>query len=286
MSDTDFTAEEQAQFEEMQAADQQQDAPAQAETPEAPPEQEQAGEQKAQEPKFETQREKPPAGYVPHQALHAEREERKKLEQRLKELEEAKQVEEAEPEPEWADPILDPEAHRKYEEYQKNRVLDRLEKMEKSQNAQAEQQRNAAQLDAQEKAFAQEHPDYYDVTQALVQSRGQELAGLGYGPDQIPQIIAQDIHNLTEAAGLLGMTVPALAYQQAQLRGITAGQKPQQTDDAQKVVALAEAQKKTQGFGQSGAPQAGEMTPQMLADMSDEEFAKVPFEQVRKIMGG
>ena len=75
----------------------------------------QDGRQEEVKAEFKTSREKPPEGYVPHQAMHAERLKRQELEKKIEALE-AKLTPQEQP-PQYVDPLEDPEGFRNYDEY-------------------------------------------------------------------------------------------------------------------------------------------------------------------------
>jgi hypothetical protein len=78
------------------------------------------------------------------------------------------------------------------------------------------------------------------------------------------------------------------------LRARRAGYSPKQAeqiaqtvpDEASKVIALDRAQKQTQGLGAASGPQDGKLTATDLANMTEAELAKVPADEIKRIMGG
>jgi hypothetical protein len=105
---------------------------------------------------------------------------------------------------------------------------------------------------------------------------------MGYGDQEIVAQIQQDANGIFNAAQASGMNPAELLY----LRAKSAGYQPQQTE-AKKMEAQATAQKQTQGLGSGGgAAQSGKYTAAQLAEMSEDELAKVPDDQLAAAFGG
>ena len=243
----------------------------------------------AKEPEFKSSRtdDKPPEGYVPHQAMHAERTRRQELERRLEALEAAQAPKEEEPAPEWADPVIDPEAHRKWQEHQNAQMQARLDAIEANTKEQGEVRQRFETAERLEREFMAENPDYGAAVQHLHASRVAELRGQGMADAEISAQISKDANALFDAAQMIGMNPAQLLYQRAHQAGYTKEEQPAQTDDGDKIVALAEAQKNTQGLSSAGGgEQKGKLTASQLAEMSEEEMAKLSPEQIRAAMGG
>ena len=284
----EFTADEQAAMDAMKADT----TPEPQEVTEAPQETpEEAPKEEAKEPEFKTSREKtekPPEGFVPHQAMHAERMKRQELERKIAELEARLPKPEEEKPPQWVDPLVDPEGFRKYDEWRQRENNEKLEQINRSLKEREEtavRVRRAAELEAE---FAAETPDYPQATQFLHQARVSELAAMGYSPDQISAQLRQDAMGVFNAAQQIGMNPAELLYIRARRAGYQPPVKeaPKPVADAERVVALDKAQKATQGLGSASGPQSGQLTARDLAAMSEAELAKVPAEVKRRAMGG
>ncbi|MEL6361719.1 MAG: hypothetical protein AAFR21_11595 [Pseudomonadota bacterium] len=301
MSDTEeFTAEEKKMIEAMEKDEPAEipDDSAGEETKEESPQQE-----KSQEDPEETSKdsERPPENFVPQKAMHAEREERKKAQSELKEanaareelerriaaLEAARSEETQEKPPEWVDPIVDPDGHRRWNEYQNQKLTEELSKLQEHRNKtlqeqqelQAKQERQAKAI-RYEAAFKESTPDYPEAAQFLVQSREKELRAMGYVEREIQAQIAHDANEIYNRAEQLGENPAKFLYDQSVARGYVRA-------DKNKIQALKSAQEATQSVGtSSGGPQNGGLTVERIANMSEEEFALLDPAQVRKVMGG
>ena len=298
-------SEEQMTTEETEALDAMRDDPPvvaeepkiEAKEPTEEPEAKQEAEPKAEEneePKaeFKSTRsdEKPPEGFVPHQAMHAERESRKRVETELAELKAWKEAQEAQTAteaPKWVDPLEDPEGHRIYSEHQAKAITDRLDAQDaqaKQANAQAARASQASQF---EQEFAATTPDYSDAAQFMHNSRISELRAQGYGDAEIGQQIAIDANALFDAAQNIGMNPAQMLYFRAQSAGYTKKDTPAPVDAGAKISQMANSQNQTQGMGSAGGgEQAGRITAAQLADMTEAQLAKVSEEDIAAAMGG
>lgn len=297
-SDEELTPEEASAWQAMQAEETpeatESAAPAEAEGADGQASDEAADEAQAadpaegeSEPEFKSQREKPPEGFVPHGAFHAEREARKALETKIAELERRVNGDGQEQEPpQWADPVLDPEGHKRWIEHQNEPVRRMVQQQE--QQAQIAQQANLAnQLEAQ---FAEQVPEYPDAAKWLHEQRVGELRQAGYNDAEIAQQVRQDVMGLFQAGVQSGVNPAELLY----TRAVRAGFKPQpaqrQPDkvqaEASKMAAQSRAQEQTRGLGQGGEAPATKYTADVLASMSERELAKVPDEEIAKAFGG
>lgn len=283
-----LTAEEQAALSEMEADEVVLEEPKEA-TTEAPAEEGKTEETpEAKEPEFKSVREdKPPEGFVPHQAMHAERLKRQEAEAKYAALEArlAKLETPEEAPPQWVDPLEDPEAHRKWSEWnlqQTNKKIEDFQQQQAAQQKQLQETREVAEYEAQFKATT---PDYSEAVQFLVDTRANELRGYGYDDATIRNQISVEARGLFEASKAAGLNPAQLVYLRAQEAGWKKPQ-PKPAEPAQRMAALSEAQKNTQGLGSTGAPAQGQLTVEQLADMSEAELAKLSEDQIRAVMGG
>ena len=245
----------------------------------------------AEEPEFKSSRAdgKPPEGFVPHQAMHAERARRQEVERRLEQLEAKLAPKDEETAPEWADPVVDPDAYRKWQDHQNALVEKRLEAIEANHQEQARAAERRARAQSYEQDFIENHQsDYLQASVHLQQSRMTELVGQGLSEGEALAQIRKDANAIFDAAEAAGLNPAQLIYQSALQAGYKAKQEqPEQTDQGAKIVALAEAQKKTQGLGSAGGgEQRGKITPAQLGEMSEAEMAKLDPATIRQIMGG
>ena len=286
MSDVeDLTAEEQSALAEMEqdTGEGLEEAQQAQEAPKDEP-------QEDEKPVFKTQREKPPEGFVPHEAMHAERmkakaerEARETLEKRLAELE-AKLAPKEEA-PQWVDPLVDPEGFKRWSDHRDKTISERLEAQDQDRQERAERQRQeVAQAEAE---FSAKTPDYLPTIEAMKQGRIAELRGAGLADQEIVAHLNADVRGIVQAAKLMGISPAELAYMRAHHLGHRADTQKTGQDEASRIVALAEAQKRTQGLGSAGGgAQAGKLTMAQLAEMSEEEIAKIPEAEIRAAMGG
>lgn len=294
MSTEELTAEESAALEAMQADIAPVDPP-KAEESAADASQERSAEDVSKpaegEPEFKSARteEKPPEGYVPHGALHAEREKRKEADKRAEEFERrlAALEKPAEEEPQYVDPLVDPEGFRKYDEWRQKMIDQKFDQINQQSTQQSQQTQRLQQAAQAEQQFMEKTPDYMPTVKAMADARAKELYGMGMTGPEIQAQMAKDANAIFDAANAIGMNPAELAYMRAKGMGVkTVDPAPAQPTDAEKVVALAEAQKQTQGLGKSGGEQGGQLTAAQLADMSEEDLKNVSEADIRRAMGG
>jgi hypothetical protein len=247
---------------------------------------------------------KPPPGMVPHGALHKERSERKeaasqlneerattaRLERELAEMRAQMQALQSPPKPEeaapeWVDPIYDPEGYRKYQEYHTQQTQQRFDELANFQQQTIQQQQMQAYIAQVEAEFVAEQPDYMQAVDHMRNAREQQLQAQGYRGDQISQQLGADRNSILQAAQLLGVSPAKLAYQRALEMGYQPAPAPAEAE-AERIAALSNAQRQTQGIGTGGSAQAGGMTVEDLANLSEAEFAKIPQEERDRLMGG
>ena len=284
-----LSAEETAAMEAMRAepvtmeAD---DAPAPVETPEPAPVAE------AQPVEAPADPAKPPPGMVPQQALHQERERRKETERQLAEMQAQLAKLTAPPPAEIVvpDPVLQPEAFKKWQVDQIKAHAEKLAEVER--NAQAVQQETVLmqRLNQDVAQFKTATPDYDNAFQHAVKGRQEELAFYGYSQEQIAQQIEVDVRALVQQAYSQGRNPAELFYTYAKMRGYAPQPAPSQVA-AQQVQAFAEAQRQTQSLAPAGGPSNdGGMTLEAMAKLSEAELAAMPRakrdEIMRKLMGG
>lgn len=235
--------------------------------------------------------------FVPHGALHAEREEHKKTRAELQELQHfrtrmeerwrlaeqmmaPRQEERAEDRP--PDPEEDIFAYAKWQAQQ----LEGL-KQQADERAKAEQQ--AAQSREIERrvwnhwqesarSYAQENADFGNAAQWLSEHRDKQLQALAGVDARFQNVgarnaqIEQELRGIVISAAQQNKSPAELVYQIAQSYGYkpaaAQGQMPEQLERVQK------AQQASRSISQaSGRSGADEVTPDMIAGMSDTEFS-------------
>lgn len=303
-----LTAEETAALDAMKADAQPDDmteieaAPEGGGAPEPKPSEPVAAPVAQAEPAGEADPEKPPPGMVPTGALHQERERRKTAEAQFAELQRKLQEMEAklsamapkpaEPEIVVPDPILEPEAFRKFQiEQVKARAAEAAE-IRQQQEAYQRHHAMMARLNSDVAAFKATTPDYDAAFRHAVETRKSELAFYGNDEAQIAQQLEADVQALVTQAYAKGRNPAEMFYEYAQMRGYVkpaAVAAPNRAPAAQ-VVALAEAQRQTATIGTAGGPSSsGGITLEQMARMSERELAALPKgkmdDMLRKAMG-
>ena len=140
----------------------------------------------------------------------------------------------------------------------------------RQQQAQAQQyQHVVSKVTAEEQEFAKVVPDYTDAVNYLRQKRATELQTLGYGPQQIQGIIAQDTLQLVQRSGAMQQSVAKTAYELARANGYV-------TKAQAKSASLEAGAKATTSLqGVKGTPQDASGVPSNIGEMDDAEFNKL-----------
>lgn len=233
--------------------------------------------------------------FVPHAALHKERERRKavesealamrdkmaRAEERLAILNEAltaptQQAQQQVQGP--PDPETDIFAYVKWQAGE----IERL-KQGSAQREQVEAQRaGVARLEEAYKAdalsYMQEKPDFPDAYKYIANSYFGELKALGYSEAEARQRLSIEESNLAAEAFQRGVRPAQVIYERARARGYTpkqAAQAAAQPDPAQKINAIATAQAQQKSLGGSGGASGDTLTVESLANMSEAEFEAV-----------
>lgn len=246
----------------------------------------QAAEKEAEKP------DKPPEGFVPHKAFHAEREERKKLQAQIAQREQEwlqrqqvyehrfQQIQEAfrqqnQPKPPSFDE--DPVGALRYENETAKRELEQI-KAWQAQQAQTQEQawrqqqyfgQIANAVTQAESEFAKENPDYMEAVSHFKKARGQQLAALGLPPQEIANYVQQEAFQIADTALRNGRNPAEAAFEIAKAAGWQRKAPEAQMQD--KMATLQKGVKAASSLGSGGAP-AGKLTIEALAGMSDREF--------------
>lgn len=293
MSDTDLEALTPEETEAMEAmkADTGEDTAAEP-TSEPTGEQPQEAAEAPAEPEGEPEKaaeddSKPPAGFVPHGAMHAERMRAQAAETALNEMRaeiEALKAAQPAPEPEPVpDQFADPEGYNQWVQKQAQAPLEQVQKIQDQLREQQELQQLNGVVIADEQAFVQEKPDYKDAIDFALQARAKQLAI--FAPDGTPeaqllQAAQQERVDVVKQAIAAGRRPAEVLYRISEGFGYQAKQPapapgPGPTE-AEKVAALASAQAETQSLTTApGASSAAEITLDYLAGLSDEAYAKI-----------
>ncbi len=236
---------------------------------------------------------KPPEGYVPHSALHEERQRRKEIARQLDELRQqlaAAQKPPEQPQPETAipDPVTEPERWRMWQAAELRKRDERLDAIVR---ATEQRERQAAVLSTVanlEQSFAATAPDYYEATAWLRDSRKAELAAIGYDDDTAARLIADETRGLVNAALAQGRNVAEVAYTIARNRGWKRPELPAPKPEpaaAQAIEAHAKAAAATAGLPAGGGAPAP-LTPATAATMTEAEWAALPDKERKRLLRG
>jgi len=291
----ELTPEEAAYFESGGEAEIQ-EAPdtEEAENPEVKAESEDQPKGEAGEKQDENQPRDEKGRFVPHQALHAEREEHKKTRAELQELKEFRaRMEERwrlfeqmqqQPQQEKAEDVPpDPnEDIFAFSQWQAQRVA----KLEQTINEERQRQAQAAQVQQQFSAafqnlnrsletFRQSAPDIDDASNWLYDTRLSQLKAQGYDDQSAAAVIQHEVFGGILNAQKLGIEPAEYFYQYAKVSGYQPKAKEQggvQMPEQLQRVAKAQEASKTVGQA-SGKAGADEVTAEMLANMSEQEFS-------------
>lgn len=288
---TEWTDEDEKALAEMKAAD---EAPVE----EAPAEDEAASQEAVEpaeaeekpEPEAKTEdAAKPPEGYVPHQAMHAERLRRQEAERRLKEIEERLKADEKPKEEEQIpDPVVDPEKWAAYQRETTGRSQQEIQRLRQEIEQERYQRQVFNAVTMGEQRVKAEKPDYDTAISHLMEARKRELAYFTDDQDAINNQIRQDLWGVSTAAIEKGLNPAEVLYNIAHQRGYQPPEADTGTPDAaSRVTAAAKAQEATASLSQaSGGPQSGRLTADQLAAMPEKDFAKLSDDDIRKAMGG
>lgn len=298
-----FTAEESAALEAMKA-----DAPLNtpsepAVEPSEPASQPDPTPAAAEPPPAAEGPEKPPQGFVPHGAMHAEREAKRAAESEAAQLraelaamrlaqQQAQQPQEPDTPP---DMFAEPEKYNDWVQRQNAASQQQIQQMQQQMQQQLEMQQLTAALQGDAVAFALEKPDYSSAEAHLVQTRTSELQMIypRAQPAEIAQAVERERLALVQQAQQSGMRPAEFIYNLATHRGYAAPAlqpAPQTTQVAAQMQAQAQAAAATQSLASAPANAgAGDLTMEGISKMSSAEYAKLKAERpddVLRVMRG
>ncbi len=251
--------------------------------------------------------------FVPHAALHKERERRKSTEQELNTYRErmaraeerlavlnevltqptAPQTQTGPAQEEVPDPEKDIFAYVKHLEKKLSGLEQTTQKTaeERQREQSLNQLQSAYAADAQK--FMAEKPDFRDAYGYIANSRARELAALGYSQDQIRQQLTYEETNIVAQAFQQRRSPSAVLYEQAIARGYTpkqAAAAAQSVNPGQRLDNVARGQATQKSLSGAGGSAGEGLTIEALASMSDDEFAataaKIGKSKLKAIMGG
>lgn len=259
--------------------------------------------------------------FVPHQALHAEREEHKKTKAQLEEISRKQAILEdrwntllkagvgAEQKPAEEDPEPDPNvdifAHNAWlkRQIEKERSI-RSEREEAERQARASQEQEQAiwsEWHQSAQSYMAEAPDFGDAVKFMSDLRDRQLQALSFANPQLRteqgrvQQINAELKSIIQAAKQQGLSPAQAVYQLAQGFGYQkAAQQPaqgqQQPQMPDKLASIARAQDASRTVGQAPGKAGGdELTLEGLLAMSPAEYDKwvqANPNKFRRLMGG
>lgn len=241
-----------------------------------------------------------PGKFVRLGALHEERQRRKELAEELARTREQSAADRARLEERLnaiAQSFKQPEQPPKPLEPAER--LARLEQ-ELQQRAQVEQQQRAAYEAQQrfnndvrsfENKFAAANQDYYDAVEFAKDVRRQDYLKLGLDADTAEELVMNDAQKLALDSLRRGIDPAERFYNYAKANGWGAPKEPEKPaappeDAAAKLKTIEAGQKAAKSLGAAPGSSQPALTLQALADMSDEDFAKIDAKTWKKMMGG
>jgi hypothetical protein len=224
---------------------------------------------------------KPPAGYVPHGALHEERQRRKDLEAEIQKMNERfQQVLDrlapgaAKPEPQGPNYDDDPIGY-VHTELQKTReVVSKIEQErqadQQARTAQEQQAVVARQVAGMVQQYIGEHPDYPEAYQYVQARRRADLETMGVAPADIAQVLEAEAGWLMSTALAQNRNPAEIVHQMAQKWGYQA----KATAASGKDAATEKLETIERGMERSKSLGAGTSAPNLqdLAQMDEDEF--------------
>jgi len=230
--------------------------------------------------------------FVPHGALHAEREEHKKtkaaleeisrkqaiLEDRWNTLLKVNQPEEKTEDDPMPDPDTDIFAFAKWQARQLEKVNGKLSEREqqeqKSRQQSEQEQQIASEWNRSVQEFSAQTPDFKDAAGYLAGLRVQQLQALGLDQASINATIDNEVKGVVMQARQFGKNPAELIYAYAKASGY-AGKKtdPNKDGAAEKLKALEAAQNGSKTIAATGGKAGADpLTPEAIADMPAAEF--------------
>lgn len=202
---------------------------------------------------------------------HAERMERKQLQeqlaltqQRFEALMAAAQPRQESP-PEYDDDPLG-STHAKVEGVAK--AIEELKAAEANRQQAAQFQGYVQSVQQAEQAFAEKTPDYKEAVTFLQTRRMNELQMMGYDADTAMKVLAQDAFALSQRAQQIGESPAEFVYKLAK----TSGYSPKMPSSSANLDTIAAGQQVAKSVAGGANPVAEGGLPPNLADLSDDEF--------------
>jgi hypothetical protein len=238
---------------------------------------------------------------VPLAALHEERNARKELQRQLNETRQQQAARDAVIErrlqalanpqqetqvPDKVDAPVDYLDHRLEQiSAQQRAILEREQQRDQQSQQQAARQQLANTVIQQRVAFEREAPDLPDAAAHLHSVRVRQLSMLGVPEDRAAQQATAEMDNALLQWAYEGRNAAQTAYEFAKASGY-APKAPTAQSPAEKIESQRRGTAAARSLGGGGAPNAGKLTAEALANMSEEDFSKLTEAQFRQAMGG
>lgn len=167
---------------------------------------------------------------------------------------------------------------------QQKQILERDQKRDQDAQRYAIEQQvtNAVLVSAAE--FSKAQPDLPAAGEYLNEMRTRELMLFGVPEQQARVQAAQEQDNALKTWAYQGMNAAQMAYDFAKARGYTP--KAQGHSAEEKIAAQQKGTAAAKSLGGGGSVNAGKLTVEALANMSDEDFSKLSDSQFRQAFGG
>jgi hypothetical protein len=169
---------------------------------------------------------------------------------------------------------------------QQQAILDREQQRDQQNTQQAAIQRLAGAVVQASSAFQREAPDFSEAVAHLNTIRARQLTVLGMPEDQAIAHATQELDQAAMKWVSEGRNPAQIAYEFAKAQGYTPKAQQQQQSANEKIEAQKKGTAAARSLGGGGAPNAGKLTAEALANMSDEDFSKLTDAQFSQAMGG
>ena len=225
--------------------------------------------------------------FVPHAALHEERQRRKELQRETESLRQNQAVlhdrfqqlwQVVQPQPQFRDPDKDPdpvEALKHNQQLLAQQAHDaavwRQQQEQRARQADGERRLTGwAQAQAQE--YAQENPDFPEAYNHIRMVRANELMALGLSGEELLHRLRGEELSVFYEAHQKGKNPAEIAFNMAKAAGWQP--KKKEATPEQKIENLQKGTQASKSLGTGGAP-SGNPTAEQIAAMSDDEFAEL-----------
>jgi hypothetical protein len=222
---------------------------------------------------------KPKPGFVPHQALHEERRARQELQRELAEIRARLKAQEEERaranQPSVPDLADDPVGHfaMKTDMTAKElaEVREKLTKQEQERQQAEQRERFQLTVASHEREFAKQTPDYMEAMEFIRAKRDSDLQIYGVvDPAERLKIIQNEAMGMAWNAIQSSENPAKRAYELAKNWGF----KPKSQKADEKIETLQKGAEAAKSLSGKGAASPGQISPEDLLEMSDEEFDK------------